>query len=142
MRAVGPGVGDPGCVLAGAVCQIMASRSTSNATLRSAAALAAGRPAPSLCRAVRVSGALLKLADVAAVAARETEAAKHRAAAMAAICAEQSSERARFLSSEQVITDSLLSVAQAAERLDLTPQRVRQLASAQRIKGARTARRE
>jgi excisionase family DNA binding protein len=112
------------------------------AVLRASAEVLSGRPVPASCRSVRPSRDLLRLADVAAAAAREREAAKHRAAALAAISAEPSPDARALLPSTQVEGSSVtVTVAEAADRLNLSAERVRQLAASGQIKGQRTARR-
>ena len=112
------------------------------AVLRASAEVLSGRPMPASCAAVRPSRDLLRLADAAAVAAEVREGVKHRAAAYASISAQPSSGTDQLFPSAQVagVSDTV-TVAEASALMGVTPERVRQLAAAGRIKGQRTARR-
>jgi hypothetical protein len=99
---------------------------------------ASGPPAPASVRQVRPSRALMALADAAATAAVEHQAAKHRAAAAVD---PSPAVRVFLLADQDAESSAVVTVAEAADRLDLTCERVRQLAVAGRIAGRRTSRR-
>jgi hypothetical protein len=95
-------------------------------------------------RAPSPTRTLIRIGEAAADAAREHEAARHRAAAEAAAFADESRMRIKLLSIAQAAAPSdpaTVNVKQAAEILGLTEARIRQLATAGTIRGVRGSRR-
>ena len=104
----------------------------------------AGRQPPGGVAAYRgLSRRLEAVQTACATAAREQQQARHRELAkLAATSAEPSPDTHPLLPSAQAAAPSdVVTVAEAADLLDLTRERVRQLAAAGRIQGERTARR-
>jgi hypothetical protein len=95
-------------------------------------------------RAPSPTRTMIRIGEAAADAAREHEAARHRAAAEAAAFADESRMRIKLLSIAQATAPSdpaTVNVKQAAEILGLTEARIRQLATAGTIRGVRGSRR-
>ena len=103
-----------------------------------------GRRPPAEVHLPRPTRVIDDLQQVAATVAREHQAAKHQAAARAAIAARGSIVSAPLFPAAEPPASSLpatVTVQQAADRLQLSERRVRQLAEAGRISAVRSSRR-
>ena len=103
-----------------------------------------GRRPPAEVHLPRPTRVIDDLQKVAATVAREHQAAKHQAAARTAIAAHGSAMSAPLVPAAETASPSLpatVTVQQAADRLQLSERRVRQLAEAGRISAVRSSRR-